>query len=79
MTKNNIYKGVNKIMNNETVEQMSKSFNKERKLEFKEAKELVTGAKLEPSNKLPKELSAAICAGCILGYAITFLILILWL
>ena len=49
-----------------------------KKTEFKEAKELVTGAKLEPTNKLPIELSAAICLGCILGYAIMFLVLILW-
>ena len=48
-----------------------------KKVEFKEAKELVTGARVEPTNKLPIELSAAICAGCILGYAIIFLILIL--
>ena len=50
-----------------------------KQIEITESEELVTGAKLEPSNKLPIELSAAICAGCILGYAITFLILILWL
>lgn len=47
-----------------------------KKVEFKEAEDLVTGARVT-SNKLPIELSAAICAGCILGYAIIFLILIL--
>ena len=49
-----------------------------KKTEFKEAEELVTGAKLEPSNKLPIELSAAICLGCLLGFSILILISIIY-
>ena len=48
-----------------------------KKTEITVSEELVRGAKVEPSKKLPVELSAAICAGCILGYAIIFLVLIL--
>lgn len=49
-----------------------------KKVEFKEAKELVTGAKLEPTNKLPIELSAAICLGCLLGFSILILISLIY-
>jgi len=48
-----------------------------KQIQFEEAEELVTGARITPSKKLPIELSAAICVGCILGYAIIFLVLIL--
>lgn len=49
-----------------------------KKVEFKEAEELVTGAKLEQTNKLPIELSAAICLGCLLGFSILILISIIY-
>lgn len=49
-----------------------------KQVEFKEAEELVTGAKLEPTNKLPIELSAAICLGCLLGFSILILISIIY-
>lgn len=45
-----------------------------KKTEFKEAKELVTGARVEPSNKLPIELSAAVCLGCMLAFIIIFIV-----
>ena len=48
-----------------------------KKTEITVSEELIRGARVT-SNKLPAELSAAICAGCILGYALMFLILILW-
>jgi hypothetical protein len=42
--------------------------------EFKEAEELVTGARVEPSNHIPIELSAAICFGCMLAFIVIFLV-----
>ncbi len=42
--------------------------------EFKEAEELVTGARVETSNQVPIELSAAVCLGCMLAFIIIFLI-----
>ena len=48
-----------------------------KKVEFKEAEELVTGARVT-TNKLPIELSAAICLGCLLGFGILILISLIY-
>jgi len=42
--------------------------------EFTEAEELITGARVETSNYIPIELSAAVCLGCMLAFMIIFLV-----
>ena len=42
--------------------------------EFKEAEELITGARVETSNYIPIELSAAVCLGCMLAFMVIFLV-----
>ena len=49
-----------------------------KQIEITESEELVTGARLEPSNKLPIELSAAICLGCLMGFSILILISLIY-
>ena len=48
--------------------------NDMKKVEFTESEELVTGARVETSNQVPIELSAAVCLGCMLAFIIIFIV-----
>ena len=43
--------------------------------EIEVAEDLVTGARVEPKNEMPIEISAAICAGSILGLIVSWIII----
>jgi hypothetical protein len=45
-----------------------------KQIQFKESEELVTGARVETSNQVPIELSAAVCLGCMLSFIIIFIV-----
>ena len=45
-----------------------------KQIKFTEAEELVTGARVQTSNQLPIELSAAVCLGCMLAFIIIFVV-----
>ena len=45
-----------------------------KKVEFTESEELVTGARVETSNQVPIELSAAVGLGSMLAYIIIFIV-----
>jgi hypothetical protein len=39
-----------------------------------EQEKVIRGLKIEPKGRIPIELSAAICLGCILGFGLIYLI-----
>jgi hypothetical protein len=45
-----------------------------KQIQFEESEELVTGARVEPSNQVPIELSAAVCLGCMLAFIVIFIV-----
>jgi len=48
------------------------SKNKIIEVEIVEAEDLITGARIEPENEMPIEISAAICAGAVLGLIVSY-------
>lgn len=46
--------------------------NKIIEVEIEEAEDLITGVQLEPEFEMPIEISAAICAGAILGFIVSY-------
>lgn len=45
-----------------------------KQIQFEESEELVTGARVETSNQVPIELSAAVGLGCMLAFIIIFIV-----